>query len=614
VKQLLSFLRPILFFLLVFTFYRVAFMVLYPGTTEKTVSIAERLPALWYGLRLDLAVGAYVQVIPLLLWLVAFPRITPFLQRFLHGYYAFVIAVITLESVANLAVYRYWDTLLNWRALSYLAEPREMLASVSLPVLVVLLVALVLLYVASWKSFRRIFFRSFLPPPASVPARLGLSLLLPVLLLGAARGGWQLLPVNESVAYYSGIPQLNDAAVNSLWHLGHSAKVSQSTGNPFRVMADQKAGDLTGSLLRTGEDTVRLLSVRRPNVVLLILESYSADLLGCMGGQPSAAPFLDSLAGQGLLFTGIYSSGFRTDQGLTALLSGFPATPLFSVIRYPEKSAALPSLVKQLADAGYASSYYYGGAGNFRNMKAYCFNLGFGRFTDKENYDASLPRSKWGVHDEYVLLRQAKELRVEKQPFFSAVMTLSNHEPYDVPMPVHFSGSDNASQFRNSAYYTDRSLKKYFESVRREPWYDSTLFILVADHGHHLPARRDMSGPEAHHLPLIFFGNALRPEWRGVTVGATGNHHDLPATLLAQLGLPHGAFPWSRDLLAGEAHPFAYYEQEDGFGWIKPGGWLYFSVLQKKIILRSDSLHDEARMIRDGSAYLQTLYDSFLKF
>jgi glucan phosphoethanolaminetransferase (alkaline phosphatase superfamily) len=81
-----------------------------------------------------------------------------------------------------------------------------------------------------------------------------------------------------------------------------------------------------------------LLIQQNPNVVLIILESFSSDLLGCMGARQSAAPFLDSLASRGLLFTQIYSSGFRTDQGLPSLLSGFPATPVFSIITYPEKS------------------------------------------------------------------------------------------------------------------------------------------------------------------------------------------------------------------------------------------------------------------------------------
>ena len=296
VKQLLSFLRPFLFFLLVFAFYRVAFLVLYPGH-DQTVSVAERLPALLYGIRLDLAVAAYIQVIPLLLWLVASQKIAPLINGFLRGYYGFVIGVVSLESVGNLAVYRYWDTLLNWRAVSYLSEPREMLASVSVPMLVILLSALAFLTVAAWKTFRRYFFKAFVAPPSSIPARIGFSLLLPLLLLGAARGGWQLLPVNESVAYYSSVRQLNDAATNSLWHLGHSAKVSRSTGNPFHVMDDVAAKHRVDSLLSPAVAHPDLLSVRRPNIVLLILESYSADLLGCTGARISAAPFLDSLAG-----------------------------------------------------------------------------------------------------------------------------------------------------------------------------------------------------------------------------------------------------------------------------------------------------------------------------
>ena len=609
------FVRPTLFYLLLFAAYRLVFLILYVSPLEG-IPHSERHLAFFYGLRLDLAIAAYIQFLPFLTWCLSFERIKPALARILRIYHVVVIVLVHLISVSNLVIYKFWDTLINWRALSYLGNPVEAAASVSFLTLVLLAILLLALIFASIWLFRKWFYLSFETAPRPGP-RIFIAVCLAGLLLFSVRGGWQLLPMNESVAYYSSARQLNDAANNSMWHLGHSLKVATSNTNPFRTLEDHQAQETVDSLFAViSPDTAEgeALLKKNPNVVLIILESFSSDLLGCMGAKQSAAPFLDSLSTQGLLFTRIYASGFRTDQGLTSILSGFPATPVFSVINYPEKSASLPSLVKEFMDEGYHSSYYYGGTGNFRNMKAYCYYLGFQKFTDESDFPENLPHGKWGVHDEFVFLRQAHELDTMQQPFFSAVMSLSNHEPYDVPMKDHFPVTDDVSRFRNSAYYTDASLRKYFQVASTKPWFNNTLFVLVADHGHHYPELRDLSGAEAHHLPLLLYGNVLPPGMRGRKIDIVGNHHDLPATLLSLVGKKAGAFPWSKDLLSPGVRAFAFYEQDDGFGWIEPEGWAYYSIFQKKTILKSDSLFNESAMIHKGSAYLQRLYDQFLSF
>jgi phosphoglycerol transferase MdoB-like AlkP superfamily enzyme len=608
------FLRPFFFFVILFAFYRLLFLLVFVLPLPE-VHLGGVLLSFWYGLKLDLAVSSYILFLPVLLWLFSFPAISSACKKITRIYFALVVVLIHIGSFSNLVVYHYWDSLLNWRALSYLSDPGEAAASVSLIWIVLWFLFLIVVSIFSIRFFFRKVHPAESPAPSSFFPRLVYFIFFSGLLLLLARGGWQLIPINESAAYFSPVRQLNDAATNSLWHLGHSAKVAGSHDNPFVTMSPAEAERTVDSLYAVQDSAGdEILTLKKPNIVLLILESYSSDLLGCMGAKVSAAPFLDSLAGQGMLFTNIYSSGFRTDQGLTALLSGFPATPIFSVIRYPEKTAALPSLVKALTKDGYFTSYYYGGSGNFRNMKSYCYNMGFQKYTDQENLPSGLPQCKWGIHDEFVLQRQAEDLSQVKQPFFSVVMTLSNHEPYDVPMQVHFKGNDNSQMFRNSAYYTDRSLQKYFVYAAKQAWYANTLFVIVADHGHHLPEKRDMSGPESHHLPLIFFGKALKPSFVGTRIPLVGNHHDLPATLLRQLNLRSNDFRWSKNLLSKGSISFAYYEQEDGFGWIRDDEWVYYSVLQKRPVRNGGNPQKEAGSIISGKAFLQQLYEQFLKF
>jgi phosphoglycerol transferase MdoB-like AlkP superfamily enzyme len=401
-----------------------------------------------------------------------------------------------------------------------------------------------------------------------------------------------------------------------MWHLVNSVATASKNANPFVSMTPDEARSQVEKIFNTAQNpSHQILRTTRPNIVLIMMESFSADLLGCMGAEVSATPFLDSLFRKGLLFTNIYSSGFRTDQGLASVLSGFPATPLYTIVRFQEKAAKLPSIAKALKQNNYSTTFYYGGESNFRNIKGYCYNTGFDRVVDKQDFNSDLPQSEWGVHDEYALLKQARDLNVEQQPFFSVLLTLSNHEPYLVPETgSSFKNNDESDQMRNSAFYTDQSLKKYFQFCSQQAWFNNTLFVLVADHGHYLPAKRNHATPEAHHIPLLLFGEVIRDEWRGTLNTHTGNHHDIPSTLLTQLSLKTDEFTWSKNLLDSSDTSFAYYQLEDGFGWIENNNWLYYSVTEKRKAEGNATAQNESGMIRRGSAFLQLLYQQFTEY
>jgi phosphoglycerol transferase MdoB-like AlkP superfamily enzyme len=548
--------------------------------------------------------------------LLSFFPIKNVLNKIIRFYHVIVITLINVALISNSVIYHYWNTLLNWRALDYLNDPIGVFASVSPYQLIFLIVCLVILIIFSVKIFFKFVYREPDYSSINTVTRIVLTILLPAFLFLAIRGGWGVAPINESAAYFSTVKQINDAATNSLWHLGHSISTAKQNHNPFVSIPQREAEELVSSLYVTQQDSSkRILSVNRPNVVIFLLESFSADLLGCMGAEVSATPFIDSLSEKGVLFTAVYSSGFRTDQGMAAVLSGFPATPLYTIVRFPEKADKLPSLPEIFRKNAYHTSFYYGGESNFRNIRSYCYNSGIERVNDLNDFEAGLPKSEWGVHDEFVLLRQAKDLSQEQQPFFSVLLTLSNHEPYDVP-PTRstFGKDDEADRMRNSAYYTDQSLKKYFDDASHQPWFNNTLFIIVADHGHYLPAHRQLETPEAHHVPLLFFGNVIKPEWRGKRVDMLGNHHDIAATLSVQLNFDHSGFNWSKDLLNPSSHGFAYYQMEDGFGWITKKQWMYYSTLQKRISAKADIFFIDSNEVKQGSAYLQKLYDQYLRY
>ena len=139
--------------------------------------------------------------------------------------------------------------------------------------------------------------------------------------------------------------------------------------------------------------------------------------------------------------------------------------------------------------------------------------------------------------DEYVFSKQLADLKTEQQPFFSVLLTLSSHQPFEVPLAntPFDNGNSLPQQFKKAAYYTDYCLGNYFKEAKKQPWYAKTLFVLVADHGHRLPLERDMNMPESRRITLLFCGGALKNEYQGKTVEKIIAQTDLPAIILSQL-------------------------------------------------------------------------------
>jgi phosphoglycerol transferase MdoB-like AlkP superfamily enzyme len=340
------------------------------------------------------------------------------------------------------------------------------------------------------------------------------------------------------------------------------------------------------------DSTAALLTEARPNVLFIILESFTAKLVGSVGGEPGVTPTLDSLARTGVLFTNIYAAGDRSQKGLVALLSGYPNQPTTSIIKFPRKTEHLPHLCRSLAAAGYRSHYYYGGELSFANMKSYVQTAGYEQITERADYARADQNSKWGAHDGALFARMQQDLAPLAQPFFVTAFTLSSHEPFEVPMKPKFPGASEAARFRNSVYYTDYALGQFLRAARQQPWYAHTLLVLVADHGHQQPGDSPIQRPEKFHIPLLLAGGALRPEARGRLVTTVGSQTDVAATLLHQLKLPATAFTWSRDLLAPHPVSFAYYCFTNGFGAVSPAGTVTFDNVNRQVWDRDANIPD----------------------
>ena len=531
------------------------------------------------------------------------------LQNLIDIYSYIILVVLSFLTVADLELYKVWGYRIDATPIRYFKHPKEMVASAgSSPVLLLLLIFAILVIFSIW-GYNSIVKKSAYYRGRSFFLAL-LSFILLISLFIPIRGGFQQIPINQSDVYFSNKIFANHAAVNLPWNVMHSILNKEAnTANPYSYFSQSEARGIVDSLYKPNTSFIcNLLSVKRPNIIFIILESYTSKFIGCLGGEPGVTPHIDSIAKQGLLFTNIYASGDRSEKGLVALLSGYPTQTTTSIIFDPTKTEKLPHLQDFLKKEGYHSSYYYGGELEFANIKSYVLNSGYERLVSKSNFPSEDYNSKWGVHDHILLSKLQSDLKSEKQPFFTTIFTLSSHEPFEIPIPNKFPGNDETSKFKNSFYYTDQAIGTFITDARKQLWWDSTLIVMIADHGHRLPGEDANFVASKFRIPLILTGGALNE--KGKINQTIGSQTDIAATILKSMGIPTGAFKWSQDLMDSGLPHFAFYVFNDGFGFITKTGSVAFDNISKKVVYQDTKI--PGKELTTGKAYMQVSFEDFL--
>jgi phosphoglycerol transferase MdoB-like AlkP superfamily enzyme len=239
----------------------------------------------------------------------------------------------------------------------------------------------------------------------------------------------------------------------------------------------------------------------------------------------------------------------------------------------------------------------------------------FHKIKDIDDYDSAIPRAKLGIHDQYTLNDHIQELNQKPTPFFSGIFTVSTHSPYDIPIKWKIEKGGSERDFLNAAWYSDSCIGAYIKECRKQSWFKNTLFVLVADHSKHTHYDRNYFEPLNRHIPLLFFGDVLKPEFKGKKNAVIGSQNDLVCTLLKQLNQDASEFKWSKNLMNPYTKEFAYYALTTGFGWIMPNQSLAFNYQNKSNDwnqctdqAKTDSLN------LYGKAYLQVLFQEYLDY
>ena len=610
-------LRQLLFWLLFFALNRIVFLIYYSHLVSlEKPGFGEILSGFWHALRLDISTASYILIIPFFLLLfrsLLNSRIFDWANKI---YTLIIIIAYTLITTTELGIYAEWKTKLHYKALHYLSNPDEVYNSASTGQFIWLVIIFLIISSVSFFAYHKLVYRKPLTIKRNYFASLAFLLITPLFLFLGIRGGIQEIPITQSQSFYSKHNILNLNAVNS----GYSFTFSMMENyrfmkeNPYQFYDDEEALAVVTAINEVPRDTtISILNTRRPNIVILLLESWSADLIYSLGGEEGITPEFEKLARRGVLFTRMYASGNRSEQAMSSIFAGFPATPITAITHNLDKVVNLPSLPERLKAEGYYTSFFFGGHLMYGGIKSYLSITGFDEMTEIYDLPDSLPRGKLGVHDEFMFDYQVQELSQTHQPFFSVVFSLSTHSPYDQPMEkvLDWGGSEN--EYINSAYYTDRCLKDFFEKASKTEWYDSTLFIIVADHSHNSYRHWPVTSPQYRHIPMLFYGNVVREEFRGTQITRLSSQTDIPVTLLKQLGMDTKEFQWSHDLLNPYSPEFAFYEATNGLGWIRNNG--HFVWHKSYGYLEMDVPDGEKeQLIKEGQSYLQVLFREFMDY
>jgi len=561
------------------------------------------------GIRLDISTTGYYMIIPLLLIIPGIFFNGNWYRNFLRWYTYILIVFSSIIIVSDANLYSYWGFRMDYTPMMYLKTPGEAMASVSALMLVLYLFAIILISLFSIYLYNKFIdkqFDSFERVGLWVPGVFFFLILLGALII-PIRGGFGVAPINAGTVYFSKNMFLNHAAINAVWNVGTSAFTQKPVKNPYVFGEQGTRQSLVDSLMADKGVPLKVLNNERPNIIFLVLESFSGYLIGPMGGDSLVTPEFNRYVKEGILFSEFYASGPRTDKAMPAILNGYPAQPAQSIIKEPKKSQTLPSLVRILNENGYNSSFWYGGEINFANFNSFVIGSGFNEIITRNNFDPSDFNSKWGVHDHILFEALKDSMSSVQEPFLKVILTLSSHEPYDVPMENVFAGSDVITKYKNSVYYADKTVGSFLDWAKETDWWENTLVVMVADHAR---IYDDMPNFKQYvfRIPMLWIGGALAK--KGFTIEKLGSQTDIPVTLLNQLGIGC-IFPFSKDLLSDKSKSFAFYTYNEGFGFITDSSAAAFDLKSRTPVMSEGKEPLSAE--NNGKAYLQVLFDDYLK-
>lgn len=609
--------------IIISTLTRIAFLI--KSGSAVDVTIINLVGIFVIGWFYDLVNAAYF-IIPLVVYLWLVPdRLfrKPRHQFILYGVFIFFTSILMFNAVSEWLFWDEFNTRFNFIAVDYLVYTTEVIGNIqqSYPIewIIVVLFALAI----SSTLMLRTQIRKSMIGSSSFKQRSKYLGIYSLVLVGIFFG------VSIDYHRFSDNTYVNELAGNGLYELFAAYRNNELNYEQFyKKLPNDQVVDIIKDQIKTPEATFiegSMSSIERKinnpgeeqklNVVMISIESFSADFMGIFGNDKNLTPHLDSLANHSLVFTNLYATGTRTVRGLEALSICVPPTPGQSIVRRPSNEN-LFSLGELFNEKGYQSKYIYGGYGYFDNMNNFFANNGYEVVDRTALADNEIDYENiWGVADENLFSLAVKEIdktTMGGKPIFAQIMTTSNHRPYTYPegridIPSH-TGREGAVK------YTDYAIGKFIKDASSKPWFNNTLFVIVADHCASSAGKTDLP-VDKYHIPMLLYSPAHIQAGR---MDRLMSQIDIGPTLLGLLNFSYTSKFFGYDMFKLEqGRERAFISTYQKLGFIKNGKMVILSPQKKyevvtltddQVVLNDSPVNDE--LLKESIAWYQ--YASFM--
>ena len=606
-NSIITYTKPILYFfmywLLIFSFQRILFFSYHFNEIPKNTGLLSCLMVFLYSFRLDLSTIAFLAPLYIIIKSIQISYSTRWLNILLKSLvYTYVFLVSFIHSGEVIAYYE-WGHKLTSRVFMHLAMPDEVVRTADgssiFHFTLLLLIELSVAFLLLRKVKSIIDSPSHEKPTTLFPYLKSIATIfvgLPICLI-LARGGVQQIPINIDAAYFSKHQILNDVSVNSCYFFGNSFVLyNKSDASEHLPKITPQAAQLEINRLFAfdREHENNFISATRPNIVIIILEGWSANAMGSINPCKTATPNFDNLAKEGVLFTKTDATNTTSEIGNTSIFAGYPSVPETAISLYPEKHRKLPTINEKLQKKGYSTHYLFSGDLKYGNIKGFLMEHHFDELEDESDFPKGLKRGKLNYYDQDLYALLFKKISVTKPPFLHCAFTGSTHSPYDYPLLKKKTFSGEEDNYLNSMVYADKCLGDFIAKSKKTSWYKNTIFVVVSDHGHASPGINSPFETAFFNIPMLIFGEPIINEYRGKKINKIGSQADLAATLLHQLHMDSEEFLYSKDLMSPNAQEFAFYSTIRGYGYINPLGNIRYNFDAKKFI-SSDELTKQGK-------------------
>ncbi|MET3536478.1 LTA synthase family protein [Chryseobacterium limigenitum] len=317
----------------------------------------------------------------------------------------------------------------------------------------------------------------------------------------------------------------------------------------------------------------------KPNIVIFIVESFSREYSGAFNQNTkikdyvSYTPFLDSLAGQSLIFPNTFANGRQSIHGMSSVLAGIPSlTDAFTSSPYSNQK--IQSIVSVCNDLGYDTSFYHGAPNGSMGFLGFGNILGFKHYFGKTEYNHDEDfDGMWAIWDEPFLQYFAKNVG-KKQPFMATVFTASSHHPFKIPEKYNGKFKKGTNQMHEPMQYTDYSIKKYFETAKKQPWYNNTIFVFTGDHTNEIYYPEYQKAMNRFAVPIILYSPNPEYNLKGVNL-EEAQQIDIYPTLADLIGYNKRIRSWGRSLVSDRKYPAIIANSDGGVEQFIIGNYIY---------------------------------------